>query len=1467
MKLSLASRPRLALALWRAHRATVDGRFPRRTDRAVDLLETALGSAGREHRVALLEGIAALHTESARRGGGPAAAERAVEALRRALAEVGGDGTAPHEGTRHGRSRHEAATNERRTRAAGPDEPGPDEAVILARLADAQETLYGMTGDTDRLREAVATARLAAERAPDDPLTLMMVLTSVAGLLLRAGSGLDDPALLEETVTSVEKSLAAGGGSPLQLAQAHRLLYEHDGEAGTLARAEAAARDAVARCEEHGLDAADEYAELAQVLRYRFGDTGDPGLAREAATAAREALARTAEGDEEGSKRACLLAGALTECHYAGDPGALAEAVAVVRAATAAEAATPYPESAGGDGVTAVGTRGDSAARGSDADGTAIRTHATQGHSATPGSHTDDMATRTAEPRSAPASGDPRSDVWQITAAVLCAWAEQHADGGAAEEAEGSARTALVLAGGDDQRRAVALDTLSDVLRCRYLLGEDPELLAEAIAYGEAAASMETGPPGDRAGRIGNLGVLLRLRHEETGSPTDLDAAIGRYTDALALLGDDHPDAGMHFTNLGSALAARTRLHGAADELDEAIAAGRAAVRGGGPAHQRVLRLSNLGGELYQRYTRDGDLADLDEDIDLQREALRLVPRDHPDRAGLLGNLATALTERHEVLGVRGDLSEALALLEQAMAAGPAPRRLATLAGAHGLALHAHHGVTGDPDALERALVSLRTAVASTAPADPYLPLLLANLATSLRDASLRDVSPRDTSTHRTAAATEAVDTARAALTALDDGWRATAVRGSLLLALAARSGEGDLDEAVLLARRVVADTSPDDPDLARSLANLAYVLNLRHEADGGAGDRAATHGLERPTDPAAEPAPQRPAHPAAEPAPQRPADPADEGVTKAPGEPAEERDAQESADLAEAHDALRAAALTGTGPAGIRLNAARGWGRLAARRGDARAAAEAFALGVELLPDATPRRLERPDAQRRLAEAAGLASDAAAMCLACGDPERALSLLELGRGVLLGRLSGIRADLAELHDADDTLARRFEELRDALDRLDHPPLPLPDRPPAAGTTGRERERRRDLEAELELVVRRIRALPGQEGFQRPPSVASLLAEAEHGPVVVVNVSEYRCDALLLTAEGLRHVPLDDLDADELERAADLFHTDVVTALDTRAAQEDVDAANERVVATLDLLWREVAAPVLAELRLPHPDTRVWWVPTQALCRLPLHAATAAPDASQSPPDGTAAKPPADRTPSPDAVADGTPGLPESLVDRTVSSYTPTVTALHHARARGAAPEHAVAAVVHADVRRPGLAELPAALREARAAADRLGVEPLDLAECERAVLIDALVTCTYLHLALHAVADQRDPGASRFLLPDLDLTFAEIAARRGGWGRLAYLSACETTYTPRDLADEAIHLTSAFLLVGFSGVIGTLWRTPDAVAETTAREFYDALDDVPDEPAVALARAVRLNRVNYSDDPAAWAAHHHVGS
>ncbi|KIF69072.1 hypothetical protein HY68_11485 [Streptomyces sp. AcH 505] len=1121
----------------------------------------------------------------------------------------------------------------------------------------------------------------------------------------------------------VTDSPAVEGGSPLHVANDWRLRYERTGDAHDLVRAETAARDAVRRRRELGLEALEEFAELAQILRYGFAATDDPRTAAEAVAAGRSALAEShgagpgahagAGPDSEIHKRRCLLAGTLVECRFALPDGALTEAVDLVRESMAAA---------------------------------------------------------------------PRSrDVAQISAAVLSVWADEYGDLDVSREAESAARLAESVAGSDEGRKAQAVDTLADVLRERYDLTRELDVLDEAIALGERGTETADGLPEDRAARLGHLGVTRLIRYEATGERADLDEAIRLHEEALALIRADHPDTGMHLNNLGAAVGERARLLRTDVELDAAIERSRAAVRRRAATPTRVKRLSNLGGALFNRFVRFGDLADLDEGIDHEREAVRLA-RGGTARSGLLGNLAGALAERYDWQGARGDLVEALALLRDALDAGPRPGTLANLTNSYGVALHAWYELTGDQDALDAALGQLRKGATVDSVTDPQFSLRLANVVTSLQVSSAQ----------REHAAADAVAVARRALVTLRDGPAAAAIRTSLLLALHALGGQDDVDEAVELARTLVDEAPEDDPGGGQSLSNLAYVVNSRYENRGDPRDRA------------------------------------------------------------EVLTALRAAALSEAAGPTVRLHAARSWGQFAAREGDFEQAATAFAAAVELLPDAAPRRLERPDAQRWLAEFSGLASDAAAMWLARAEPERAMSLLELGRGVLLHRTLGIRGDTAKVREADAALADRFEELRDELDQLDMVRSPLPSIPsPLRGGAGgvprhapgseRNRERRRDLEAELAAVTSRITALPGLAGFRRPPETTALLAEAAEGPVVVVNVSSYRCDALLLTSGGLRHVPLPGLTAEELDRTAVEFHRDAVTALDPRADRGDVEAAEARLGGVLDLLWREVAAPVLTELGPPGSATRLWWVPTQALCQLPLHAATAADSG-------------------------------ESLVDLTVSSYSPTVTALHHSRRRASAVlpgDDAVprgAAVIHASGDGIDAPMLPAARREVHAAARYLGVDPLDAGNCDRSVLTSALVTSSYLHLALHAKADAEDPGDSRFLLPDIDLTFADIAALRNGWGRLAYLSACETAHTVRELVDESINLTAAFQLVGFSGVIGTQWRVPDAVAETAARRFYTELARTDGDPAQALSRTARHLKRRYAAAPAAWAAHHHVG-
>ncbi len=61
--------------------------------------------------------------------------------------------------------------------------------------------------------------------------------------------------------------------------------------------------------------------------------------------------------------------------------------------------------------------------------------------------------------------------------------------------------------------------------------------------------------------------------------------------------------------------------------------------------------------------------------------------------------------------------------------------------------------------------------------------------------------------------------------------------------------------------------------------------------------------------------------------------------------------------------------------------------------------------------------------------------------------------------------------------------------------------------------------RRREILAE-------IRELPGFADFLRPPRCETLRQAAEAGPVVVLNVSRYGCDALIVTLDELRAVPL-----------------------------------------------------------------------------------------------------------------------------------------------------------------------------------------------------------------------------------------------------------------------------------------------------------------------------------------------------
>jgi CHAT domain-containing protein len=303
----------------------------------------------------------------------------------------------------------------------------------------------------------------------------------------------------------------------------------------------------------------------------------------------------------------------------------------------------------------------------------------------------------------------------------------------------------------------------------------------------------------------------------------------------------------------------------------------------------------------------------------------------------------------------------------------------------------------------------------------------------------------------------------------------------------------------------------------------------------------------------------------------------------------------------------------------------------------------------------------------------------------------------------------------------------------------------------------------------------------------------------------------------------------------------------------------------------LGWLWDNAAGPVLHALGyqdpLPpdQPWPQVWWMPGGLLSLLPVHAAGHHTD----PPD------PAGRT----------------VMDRVISSYTPTVGALAYARTPRAAVADAdprslivampttpglpregrlryvaaEAAMVQNRLPRPTLLTEPPADREATA-----GQVPT------RDAVLEHLPRSAIAHFACHGYTDPADPSQSRLLLHDHirnPLTVATLASFSLDRARLAYLSACSTARTAdARLLDEAIHLTSAFQLVGFPHVIGTLWEIDDKIAVEIADSFYTALTDAdgaldPDLAARALHRATRAQRDLRPTAPHLWASHIHAGA
>ncbi|MGW0777253.1 CHAT domain-containing protein [Streptomyces sp. NPDC002835] len=540
--------------------------------------------------------------------------------------------------------------------------------------------------------------------------------------------------------------------------------------------------------------------------------------------------------------------------------------------------------------------------------------------------------------------------------------------------------------------------------------------------------------------------------------------------------------------------------------------------------------------------------------------------------------------------------------------------------------------------------------------------------------------------------------------------------------------------------------------------------------------------------------------------------------------------------DVADAVDQYRATALAPTQDIRTRLACAVAWGVDSVSLGALDLARNAFGVALtDLLPKLSGRTLGRESQETRLREVSSLATVAAAVSVMADRPQEALVRLEQGRGVLLAQALQLRGRHDELAAASPELADRFERV-------------------CAELVARQRspEQRKEAAAEFDRVVEEIRARPGFARFYRSPDWEQLSEATAHGPVAVVNVSPMGCFVLLLTRppggrSAVEVLPLEVM-PEEIGERAGTFRTAVSRLLHPDTPGRERLRRDEEMKGTLRWLGTHIVGPVLARLGLDRPARpgaprpRLWWCPTGVLSVLPLHA----------------------------ALLEKRPGGENVYThDLVVSSFTPTLGALLHARSRptsGKGRPSLVAVAVDTGTAYPRLTALGDELAATGVLPGRR--DELRGTEATPQAVLAALRTHTHAHLACHGVRDRADPSRSRLLLHGGELTLRELAGERLPEAEFAYLSACHSAAPGEELADEVISVASAFQLCGYRQVIGSLWTVDDKMGLLLAREVYRNLA-APDTPAAACAlhRAIGVLREHPRyRDPLFWGSVIHSG-
>ena len=426
----------------------------------------------------------------------------------------------------------------------------------------------------------------------------------------------------------------------------------------------------------------------------------------------------------------------------------------------------------------------------------------------------------------------PGADLSQL---LLC-WCDEHD-----AVKDGLLAWTMAMVAGNDRMRAAGLSRLAEQLAAAPA---GPRRLDVAIAASHTAIEAGSADDPDHAARLSNLAGSLEERYNQAGSPADLDEAVDALRQAVGLR-DPHRGAS-HLSNLSGALQRRYMHNGNQPDLDEALATARQAVAASPVTASFRHNLASALGLQYQASSE----ADLDAMIAEERQALRHDPSAGRERAAMLSELGVGLRASYDLTGRVAELDESIKVQREAIEETPQTdlAGMAARLNALGTALTARYGRFEQMADLSTSIEVYEQALAAAPDGFPHVSLLLSNIGGAYRARYERNGNPGDL--------TEAVDRIGEAYarSRADDPlvymWGVN-LGSVILLRYRASKDPAHLDQAIEVLQVIVNDREPgaDRRMLAAGLATLGTAFADRYkltcaDADAAAAQRACQQAI-----------------------------------------------------------------------------------------------------------------------------------------------------------------------------------------------------------------------------------------------------------------------------------------------------------------------------------------------------------------------------------------------------------------------------------------------------------------------------------------------------------------------------------------------------------------------------------------------------------------------------------------------